>query len=56
MWVSTKKKFNGFVMYFQFLQKNEFFIISLTNLKQLFSTKIHESSFFSIVSNSVSNL
>lgn len=56
MWVSTKKKFNGSVMYFQFLQNNEFFIISFTNLKQLFSTKILDSEFFSIVSNSVSNL
>lgn len=55
MWTSTDKTFNDCPMFFQFSRENEFFVISFTNLKQYFSTKINNTAFTSSI-NSVSNL
>ncbi|XP_001951900.2 uncharacterized protein LOC100163999 [Acyrthosiphon pisum] len=48
MWMPTKKTFNNAPMFFQFRRKGDFCIFSFTNMKQLYSKEIHESSLASI--------
>lgn len=56
MWVSTKKKLNNSLMFFQFLKKNDILYFYFTNMKQLYSKEIHESLFSSMYSVSLNNL
>jgi len=56
MWVPTKKSFNNAPMYFQFRRKGDFCIFSFTNMKQLYSKEIHETSLATLYSVSTSLL
>lgn len=48
MWVSTKEKLDGSIVFFQFTVENELCIFNFTNMKNFYAKEIHKSLITSI--------